>query len=390
MKSKVWTVMQKELARFFKDPRMVFSALLLPGLLIYVLYSFMGTAMANAFTAKEDSITVYGQNVPQSILDDLQKTGVAVKPAEDIEALRADIEAQEAELLLCFPADFENAIAAYDVTAGGAAPNVEVYYNSASTGSQTAYSLVGGVLDAYESARSNLFDVNAGAGTYDLASERDMTGKVFSMMLPMILMAMLFSSCMAVAAESIAGEKERGTIAALLVTPMRRNDLAVGKILSLSFISMLGGLSSGLGTILSLPKMMGGATGEMEFAAYSIGDYLWLLLVILSTVLLLVAAISVISAFAKSVKEATTLVMPLMIVAMLIGVTGMFGNGAATDTVMYLIPLYNTVQSMTGIFLFEANTVHLLVMCGSNLVVTAALAFVLTKMMSSERVMFQR
>ena len=45
---------------------------------------------------------------------------------------------------------------------------------------------------------------------------------------------------MAVAPESIVGEKERGTIATLLVTPMKRSELAVGKVLSLSVIGLFG------------------------------------------------------------------------------------------------------------------------------------------------------
>ena len=36
------TVMRKELARFFGDYRMVMTTILLPGILIFVLYQFMG------------------------------------------------------------------------------------------------------------------------------------------------------------------------------------------------------------------------------------------------------------------------------------------------------------------------------------------------------------
>ena len=41
---------------------------------------------------------------------------------------------------------------------------------------------------------------------------------------------------MSVAPESIAGEKDRGTIATLLVTPLKRTHLAIGKIISLAII----------------------------------------------------------------------------------------------------------------------------------------------------------
>ena len=52
---------------------------------------------------------------------------------------------------------------------------------------------------------------------------------------------------------------------------------------------------------------------------------------ILSTVLVLVTAISLISAFAKTTKEAQTYVLPLMIVIMLVGITAMFGSGAQEE-----------------------------------------------------------
>ena len=39
------TVMKKELARFFGDRRLVITTLLLPGIMIYVVYSFLGSVM---------------------------------------------------------------------------------------------------------------------------------------------------------------------------------------------------------------------------------------------------------------------------------------------------------------------------------------------------------
>ena len=98
------------------------------------------------------------------------------------------------------------------------------------------------LLDAYENSIANKFDINAGEGTYDLASERDTSATFFAALLPMLLMIFLFSGCMAVAPESIAGEKERGTITTILVTPIRRSDLAIGKITALSVIALLSGI----------------------------------------------------------------------------------------------------------------------------------------------------
>ena len=162
--------------------------------------------------------------------------------------------------------------------------------------------------------------------------------------------------CSAVAPESIAGEKERGTIATMLITPIRRSDIAVGKILALAVIALLSGASSAVGTILALPKLMEGAADGITAEIYGMRDYLLLAAVILSTVLVMVTAISILSAFAKTVKEAQTYGMPLMILVMVVGITGMFGGGASQNPAVYAIPLYNSAQCMVGVFSFSAST----------------------------------
>ena len=52
--SNIWSVMRKEFARFFKDKRMVVSSFLLPGLMIYLVYSIMGSAMGSQFNTEDD------------------------------------------------------------------------------------------------------------------------------------------------------------------------------------------------------------------------------------------------------------------------------------------------------------------------------------------------
>ena len=295
---------------------------------------------------------------------------------------------QELDLLVVFPEDFDQAVADYSVASGEPAPHVEVYYSSVSTASQSAYMAFTGLLDSYESLLANKFDVNAGEGVYDLATAEESTGALFAMLMPMLLMMFLYSGCSAVAPESIAGEKERGTIATMLVTPIRRSDIAVGKILALAVITVLSGASSALGTILSLPNLMGGAAGEMDANIYGVRDYLFLAAVILSTVLLLVTLVALLSAFAKTVKEAQTYAVPLMILVMVLGITGMFGGGASQNLAVYAIPLYNSVQCIVGIFSFSLLGQAVALTAAVNGAATLLGVFVLTRMFNSEGIIF--
>lgn len=392
MKSSIWIIAKKELDRFFRDGAMVIATVLLPGLLIYIMYSFMGSALANQFDTAEDyQFTVAAVELPVSVKTMLPDTLYDVDPivsSDEVEACKAAIQAKELDALIVFPADFEAAVANPPSPERSAPPQVEIYYNSARTESSSAYQALYETLNQYESALANVFDVNAGGG-YDLASEKDATGSIFSSMLPMLLMIFLFSGCMSVAPEAIAGEKERGTIATILVTPTKRSELAVGKIFALSIIALLSGASSTLGTMLSLPKLMGGVE-TMSAAYYTAADYLVLAAVILSTVLLLVALISIISAYAKTIKEAQTSIMPLMIVVIFLGVTAMFGSGAKSQLAYYCIPLYNSVQAMVGIFSFEMIPAAVALTVGVNLACTVIAGFVLTRMFNSETIMFRR
>ena len=393
MRSNVITVMRKEFARFFTDRRMVLTTLLMPGIMIYLLYSLMGQGMASQFGG-DSQMEVCVQNLPESIgALAAQGGGIAFTEVsgdqERKQALDDLAEGEGYDLVAVFPEGFEAQVASYDISTGEAAPAVELYYNSSSTDSKSAYTVMSEMLDAYESALANKFDINPGDGVYDLATEEDLSVQMFSMMVPMLMMVFLFSGCMAIAPESIAGEKERGTIATLLVTPMKRSHLALGKIVSLSVIAILCGLSSFLGTMLSLPKLMG---GEMSINAnvYGLQDYLMLLLVILSTALVIVALVSIVSAYAKNVKEATSWVTPIMIVSMLLGVTSMVDSLCMTEPVWFLIPLYNSAQCMSGIFSLEADMVNIAVTVAANICYSGLGVFVLTKMFDSEKVMFSK
>lgn len=393
MKNSVLTIMKKELKRFFCDRRMVMTTVLLPGLMIYLIYSLMGNALTDSFGVDEGyTYTVKAVNLPENIkamwsADGMYK--ITDVKAEDAEKFKDDITDGELDLLAVFPQDFEAAVAEHLNNPGikKVAPNVELYYNSSRTESETAFSYAAGVLDAYKSQLVDLFDINNEIAG-DLAKNEDITAKIFSMMLPMLLLIFMFSGCVAVAPESIAGEKERGTIATMLITPVKRGNIAVGKILALSVIALLSGISSTAGTVLSLPKLMGAEASGVVENVYGVKDYAMLAVVILSTVLLIVSLVSIISAYAKTVKEAQTYVSPLMIVTMLVGVTAMFSGGIRTEIWYYLIPLYNSVECMVGIFSFNAVPLYMAVTVIANVCYAALGAAVLSHMFNSEKIIF--
>ena len=390
MKSDLLTIIKKELSRFFGDKRMVL-AVIMPGVLIYVMYSFMGSGMTELYTTDEDYVCdIHVVNRPESMAFLEKVEGLEIFPVKeaDIQSIKDAIKEDESDLLMIFPDDFDVKMMTYDVTtATEPAPNIEIYYNSASVESSEAYDVMTSLLEEYEQSFANKFDICRGETQYDMATEEDMSAVFISMLMPMLILMMLFSGCMSVSAESIAGEKERGTIATLLVTPMRRSDLALGKIISLSAIGLMSGVSSFVGIMLSLPNLMGGSGEEMKMG-YTISDYVVLFIVIIATTLIIVGAISVISALAKSIKEAGSMCTPLMLAVSLTGVTNMMSHGMPEEWFWYMIPIHNTVQCMNGIFSMEYQMLPIVITIASNVIYAGIFVVVLTKMFNSERIMY--
>ena len=386
----IWTIMKKEFDRFFKDRRMVVSTLLLPGIMIYFVYSIMGTAMGSQFMTEETYVyKMEVVNMP-SMMEEMftEDTFEVTKVDElDFDTLANRISDKELDLAIVFSENFNSALA----NVGKESTDIEIYYNSTVTASSEAYSMVSAMVNAVESSVVDVIKINMDEEKkFDLSTEEEMAGFLMAMIMPMLMVSFLFSGSMGVAPEAIAGEKERGTMATLLVTPINRAHIAIGKILSLSVIALLSGLSSFLGVIFALPEYMASVMGDVDMQVYGVEEYSAVLIVILSTVLLIVSLISVISAYSKSVKEAGSFISPIMILSMLLGITTMFGVGDGQPVWVYLIPMYNSVQCFAAIFNFEINMIPIMITFGSNLLYAIVLGFILTKMFGSEKIMFKK
>ncbi len=364
--------------RVFREPRLII-ALVLPGLLIYMMYSLMGGVVTNLASADADvPYRVAAVNMPaeiRTILDGYEFNATYQTLDGTLQSgadAQEKVKEGELELYVVFDADWADKIE------NGEKPAVTAYYNSSEPQSSAAFTKFQAALDSLRPFTMN---------SQIIVDGEQAVADIFSMLIPMLLITFLFSGCLSVAPESIAGEKERGTIATLLVTPVKRSHIAIGKITALSILAIISALSSFTGLMLSLPSMMGisGAANIYGFAEYAL-----VLLVLISTVLLIIGVMAVISAFAKNVREANMLIMPFMIVSMLVGLSVMLTGGAVTGIGYYFIPLFNTAQALTSILTFQISAVNLIVTVLTNIAFVAVCVFGLAKMFSNEKIMFRK
>ena len=387
----IFVIVKKELKRFFTDKRMIMS-LILPGVLIFVLYSLMGNFIGKAITPADDyEYVICVENESVTLDGYLSTLGFKYKkvnaPREEAEKKLVD---KEIDLYVSFSEDFD------DAGADKAGKNVVIEYNSAKRESAKIYSALQTVYmqNSVASVDYN-YAINAGVENPDMATEEDVVKMMLTMFMPFILMVFLVTGSVSVASESIAGEKERGTIATLLVTPVKREYIALGKIIALTVTSLFSSLVSFVGIMASLPNLLQleriGDMTSIDLSVYGASTFVGILGIILITVMMFTMIMSVLSTFAKSVKEATQFVTPAMIVVMLASATSMIGGGkAVTNPALYLIPIYNCAQCLTMLFSGEFYGLCYLFTILSDALFVVLGVVLLAKMFNNEKIMLNK
>ena len=387
----IFVIVKKELKRFFTDKRMIMS-LILPGVIIFVLYSLMGNFIGKAITPADDyEYVICVENESVTLDGYLSTLGCKYKkvnvPREEAEKKLVD---KEIDLYVSFSEDFD------DAGADKAGKNVVIEYNSAKSESAKIYSALQTVYmqNSVASVDYN-YAINAGVENPDMATEEDVVKMILTMFMPFILMVFLVTGSVSVASESIAGEKERGTIATLLVTPVKREYIALGKIIALTVTSLFSSLVSFVGIMASLPNLLQleriGDVTSIDLSVYGASTFVGILGIILITVMMFTMIMSILSTFAKSVKEATQFVTPAMIVVMLASVTSMIGGGkAVTNPALYLIPIYNCAQCLTMLFSGEFYGLCYLFTILSDALFVVLGVVLLAKMFNNEKIMLNK
>ena len=391
----------KELARIFRDKKMIFSVFLLPVIIMIAILSIINVLASNMENNIESHISnVYMMNEPESFQQILENSGVkcnitAIDTDAQMKDAKAEILSGDADLIVEFPENLEQAVAGYQE--GDQIPQIKTYQNPSEEYSTQAADNLAQVLETYRQTLLSqrvgdmeslvVFQVNADNDEMYIQDEEKTSGRAIGMMLPYFITILLFAGAMGIGTDMIAGEKERGTMASLLVSPIKRSSIVLGKVFSLMVISGLSSLIYVAAMVVCAPMMMDsfGGAGDLNIQL-SIRQILMLAFLLVAISFLYSSIIALFSVFAKSVKEASTYVMPAYMLILVIGLVTMFNFGE-TDSSSYMIPLYNTALTLQGILTQETTLAQYAVTLVETLVIGGVLTGVIVKAFESEKVM---
>lgn len=241
----------------------------------------------------------------------------------------------------------------------------QVYYNS--VGSQTEEllpAIKGNILKPYLEgvflAEQGIVKENLEVEMEDTSSEMERRNKTVAFMLPYMMILVLFINSVSVVGDSIAGEKERGTLAKQLLTPIDNRQMILGKLMGTTVIGII---SSAVFFVV----LMGGSLAAEKFGGMDIlgvsgtaihaGQLGIMLFCFLFLAMAFVAAIALMSSFAQTVKEATSMSYVVYFLVMAAALATMFRIGEIPK-VAYLIPVYNFSVFMQNVLVGTADIVN--------------------------------
>lgn len=396
-------ILSKELKRVFGDKKMVFSLFILPIILIAGIYGMMFFLVDKQKSSINEHVSeVFVQNMPDNFSELMSKhteCNINVIPAgESADTYKDKLLDGTYDLVVVFPENFYENFKNAD--AGSALPDIKTFYNPSENNSGEARTrFTETYLEEYKQILlkerfgsldyAMVFSVDADNPDMIVQDKDKATGKILGSIIPYLITILIFAGAMGLGVDTIAGEKERGTIANLLISPIKRVDIIMGKIVSLAIVSVLSAgvyVISFIGSAVFLTKKSG--MGEMvnglslNFTTVQIIQFVVLLL---GLVLLYVGIIGFVSLLAKNVKEAQSFIMPVYIIVMFAGMITMYSGEVTSGS--YMIPVYNTSAAFKGIF---ERTITMNQYLTSTIITYAfagVMVWLMAKAMNSEKIM---
>lgn len=197
----------------------------------------------------------------------------------------------------------------------------------------------------------------------NVASDKEMIGKMAGGILPYIFIAFGFIGCMYPAIDLFTGEKERGTIETLLTTPVKRWQILFGKMGVVVLSGLLAATCALFGLFLSIEVFQLVKDEELLAIIHSIlnPSFIFALFVLLMPLTVFFAGVMIpITIYAKTFKEAQSIITPLNIVMVLPAMVGFF-PGIKLDVFTACIPVINVVLATKELIAGTLNMNYLII-----------------------------
>ena len=386
----ILVVLKKEIRENLRDRKAVFNSLLLAPILFPVLLigmTWLGTSAQTERAERVLEVPVVGAEQAPNLIRYLEQQGMVVKPApEDPEAL---VRSQKEPVIIRIPETFGEQWQA------GRPAEIEVIIDPSRPESDIPTSRVKGLLRGYSREigmlRLQMRGVSPNVMSPLLIRDVDLStpqsrGMLIMLFLPYILMITAFMGGMHLAIDTTAGEKERRSLEPLLINPVPRWQIMMGKLLATGIFGMASLVLTLLAFRITLPYLPLAALGVD--LGLGVAAMVGILLVVAPVALMAAALLTVLATYAKSFREAQSY-MGLVVLIPMIPTLMFMSNPVKPEASMMPIPLFSQNLLIGELVRGEAVPLQwLLYSAGGTLLLAFALMAFAATLFSRPRVVF--
>jgi len=385
----------KELVGTIRDKRTIIAMIIIPLIFYPLLFTGIGyfNKMGSIKSEETNSkIMIYGMEfAPQLVkhLQDSEKIEIlTTKDDPSFKLHNGDIQA-----VLVIPSDFKYK------TEQEESGKIILKYDATEAKSRIAQKRVNQIIEKYKGEiilqRLSRLDLKEEflnpliLQEENIATAEKITGSFLAVLLPYLIIILIFAGAMHTAVDITAGEKERGTIATLLVSQISRLEIVLGKcfaIMLISFIGMVLGLL-GLALAFLLGASVAGGIEGVNFGI-SINTIFLLFLVLFPLVGLASAVLVMVGIFARNIREASSYITPIYMLTVFLGVISI-SQGMELSGKMFLVPVLNSSFVLKELLMGKIYWDHILTTFIANMVIAGLALLGATRLFSKEEVLFR-
>ena len=393
----VLTIFKKELLDSVRDRRTLITMVVIPLLLFPILFGLTSRMMMSQIKKAQEK-TLRVALLTNGNAEEFRRMLLAkrdVNLTEDITVERGQplVESDSLDALIVFDQDFDKQVAAL-------LPGKVVLYYKATEKRDIEKARVMNFLNDFEQRlRSTRFTKlnldesitkTVGISEHNLASSKEKLAEVIGGFLPYLFIIFCFMGSMYPAIDLAAGEKERGTLETLLTSPAGRLQILLGKFGVVVLTGILSASISILGLFLGMRQVKEIPTELLQtiLSILELKSIALLISLLLPLTFFFAAILLSISMFAKSYKEAQSIISPMMIVVILPAAIGLL-PGMSLTTSTAIIPILNVSLATRGIIAGTFSPLILAEVYVSLIVYAGVSLFVCAKIFAREDAIFR-
>lgn len=383
---RIKVIAKKELVEFVRDWRTIVAILVIPLLMfpvLFILFPLLLASEAAELDALTVDVVVQSDGIPSEMALEFNSSNMNItyEPLPVLERLSEP--GVDGERLRNGSVDLF-----IRLQTNGTLVDYAVIYMSTSEQSLEARSRAFTVLSDWEQNETAQRIADAGldpdetldplrwngdVGSSDVATQGEQAGMALSLFIPLVLAVWTFSSAIQPSIDMTAGERERGTLEALLALPATRMELLMGKWLAVATITGAGVLLQVAGLLFAI-----GYLASSDFISLPDVSLVALALLCLAVLLFAVMVVAFELALAMrshSVKEAGSLLGPAVLLILFPALFTQVINLDGIETYWFAIPVVNVLLALRELLMNRIVGVHILTWLVSSGVYALAAAW---------------